>query len=115
MTDQNQADQNQAALNAYLYLTTVGRISGQPRQIEIWFVESYGNFYILAEHFHNAQWVKNIKQNPRVHVRIGDREFDATARALDEHRDRDAWLTAQKLAREKYGWGDGLPVEIKPA
>ena len=107
-------NENHSARDTYLYLTTTGRISGEPREIEIWFVESNGNFYILAEHFHNAQWVKNIKQNPCVHVRIGDREFDAKARALDEHRDRDAWLTAQKLASEKYGWGEGLPVEIKP-
>ena len=114
MTEQNQADQNQAALSTYLYFTTIGRISGERREIEIWFVESNGNFYILAEHFHNAQWVKNIKQNPRVHVRIGNLEFDATARALDEDRDRDAWKTAQKLSSEKYGWGEGLPVEIKP-
>jgi deazaflavin-dependent oxidoreductase (nitroreductase family) len=105
-------DQDQPA--AYLYLTTTGRISGAPREIEIWFVESNGNFYILAEHFHNAQWVKNIKQNPRVHVRVGNREFDATARALDENADRESWLMAQKLAREKYGWGEGLPVEISP-
>lgn len=96
----------------YLYLTTLGRITGEPREIEIWFVESKGNFYILAEHFHDAQWVKNIARNPRVRVRLGDQQFEATARVLDSERDRATWLTAQQLAREKYGWGDGLPVEI---
>ena len=83
-----------------------------PREIEIWFVESNGKFYILAEHFHRAQWVKNIERNPRVRVRIGDREFEATARILDETGDGETWRTAQDLARKKYGWGDGLPVEI---
>ena len=96
----------------YLYVTTVGRATGQPREIEIWFVESTGKLYILAEHFHDAQWVKNIEHNPRVHVRVGDREFEATARVLDEQGDGATWQTAQRLAREKYGWGDGLPVEI---
>jgi deazaflavin-dependent oxidoreductase (nitroreductase family) len=96
----------------YLYLTTIGRITGQPREIEIWFVESKGRFYILAEQFHDAQWVKNIERNPRVRVRLGARQFEATARVLDGERDRPTWLTAQRLAREKYGWGDGLPVEI---
>lgn len=96
----------------YLYLTTVGRVSGRPREIEIWFVESQGKLYLLAEHFHDANWVKNVEYNPRVHVRVGDSEFDATARALDEVRDRETWLVVQSLAREKYGWGDGLPVEI---
>jgi deazaflavin-dependent oxidoreductase (nitroreductase family) len=96
----------------YLYLTTIGRITGQPREIEIWFVESKGKLYILAEQFHDAQWVKNIERNPRVRVRLGDRRFEAIARVLDGERDRPTWLTAQRLAREKYGWGDGLPVEI---
>jgi deazaflavin-dependent oxidoreductase (nitroreductase family) len=96
----------------YVYLTTIGRITGLPREIEIWFVESNGKFYILAEHLHEAQWVKNIERNSRVRVRAGDREFDCTARVLDPERDREAWQTAQRLANEKYGWGEGLPVEI---
>jgi deazaflavin-dependent oxidoreductase (nitroreductase family) len=103
---------DESANNKYLYLTTVGRTTGKPRQIEIWFVQSQGKFYVLAEHFHGAQWVKNIARNPRVHVRVGDQEFEATARALDEQRDREIWQTAQRLSLEKYGWGEGLPVEI---
>jgi len=98
----------------FLYLTTTGRVSGLPREIEIWFVESDGKYYILAEHFHDAQWVKNIAKDPRVRVRIGARRFAATARALEKRRDRETWQTAQRLAREKYDWGDGLPVEIVP-
>ena len=96
----------------YLYLTTVGRNSGLPREIEIWFVESNDKLYVLAEHFHNAQWVKNIQHNQRVRVKLGDEIHEATARALDQDRDRAAWETAQRLAHEKYGWGEGLPVEI---
>ena len=97
-----------------LYLTTTGRKTGLPREIEIWFVESGGKLYILAEHFHKAHWVQNIERNGRVRVRIGGREMSATARALDEKRDAETWRAAQNLARKKYGWGDGLPVEITP-
>lgn len=97
-----------------LYLTTTGRVTGKPREIEIWFVESAGKLYILAEHFHKAQWVKNIERNARVRIRLGEREFDATGRVLDQHRDAEAWEAAQKLARAKYGWGEGLPVEFTP-
>jgi len=99
----------------YLYLTTTGRKSGKPREIEIWFVEFDGRYYILAEMFHRAQWVKNIMSNGRVRVRLGKRELEATARVLDEELDPANWKKAQELAREKYGWGDGLPVEITPA
>ncbi|HEV2177076.1 MAG TPA: nitroreductase family deazaflavin-dependent oxidoreductase [Terriglobia bacterium] len=99
----------------FLYLTTTGRKSGLPREIEIWFVEHEGQYYILAEHFHRAHWVRNIERNPRVRVRVDGRERGATARVLDPERDREAWQRVQELAREKYGWGEGLPVEITPA
>jgi deazaflavin-dependent oxidoreductase (nitroreductase family) len=98
----------------YLYLTTTGRKSGKARQIEIWFVASEGKLYILAEHFDRAQWVKNIERDPRVRVKIGELELNATARALDEKKDGQVYRLAQELARKKYGWGDGLPVEITP-
>jgi deazaflavin-dependent oxidoreductase (nitroreductase family) len=98
----------------FLYLTTIGRVSGLPREIEIWFVELDRKFYILAEKFHNAHWVRNIAENPRVSVRVGEHRFEATARALDPVHDADIWKLAQTLEQEKYGWGDGLPVEITP-
>jgi deazaflavin-dependent oxidoreductase (nitroreductase family) len=97
-----------------LYLTTVGRTSGLSRQIEIWFVASGGRLYLLAEHFRRAHWVRNIEADPRVRVRLGDQERSATARILDQAADAETWRVAQDLARQKYGWGDGLPVEIAP-
>lgn len=96
----------------YLYLTTTGRKTGQQREIEIWFIRRGGKFYIFAEHFHKAQWVKNVLQNPSVRVRTGDRESTARARVLDPEGDRALWEETQAAAREKYGWGDGLPVEL---
>lgn len=98
----------------FLYLTTTGRKTGQPREIEIWFVAAEGKYYVIAENRENAQWVKNILQNPRVHVRIGDRAFNATARVLNPERDRAAYELAQQLEEAKYDWSDGLPVEIAP-
>jgi deazaflavin-dependent oxidoreductase (nitroreductase family) len=98
--------------SSYLYLTTIGRVSGEPREIEIWFVERNDKFYVLAEHFRNAQWVRNIERNPRVTIRIGARIFEATARVLDQEADRETWTAVQKLSTDKYGWGDGLPVEL---
>jgi len=103
---------NQPAGLQFLYVTTTGRVTGQPREIEIWFVEWQGKLYILAEHFHAAQWVKNIERNPRVQVRLGDQRFEATARVLNIEQNEATWQTVQKLARDKYGWGEGLPVEI---
>lgn len=98
----------------YLYLTTTGRKTGLPREIEIWFVVHNGSFYVFAEGFHQAHWVRNIGQNPRVQVRVADRTLPATARPLDQTRDGAEWGAVQDLARAKYGWGDGLPVRITP-
>ena len=41
----------------YLYLTTTGRVTGQPREIEIWFTEHGGHFYLTAER-ESANWVR---------------------------------------------------------
>ena len=98
----------------FLYLTTTGRVSGLPRQIEIWFVQFDGKYYILAEHFHKTQWVKNILQNSGVRFRIDDRELEGTARILDETLDTAEWERARRLEQEKSGWCDGLPVELTP-
>ena len=97
-----------------LYLTTVGRRTGLPREIEIWFVVCSERFYLFAETGEAAAWVKNIRQNPEVVVRIGERQIPAMARVLDRETDRDLWDQVAAIADHKYGWGDGLPVEITP-
>ena len=33
----------------YLYLTTTGRVPGQPREIEIWLAQRDGRLYVVAE------------------------------------------------------------------
>jgi deazaflavin-dependent oxidoreductase (nitroreductase family) len=98
----------------FLYLTTTGRRTGQPREIEIWFTERGGRFYIIAEHRERANWVRNIEANPRVHVRVGDRRFDATARIVDDERESELAEAVKVLSDAKYGWSNGLIVEITP-
>ena len=97
-----------------LYLTTVGRWTGLPREIEIWFVVWRERLYLFAETREAAGWVKNIRRNPKVIVRIGEWHIDATARVLDRNADRKLWDQVAEIANRKYGWGDGLPVEITP-
>ena len=95
-----------------LYLTTTGRHSGLPRTIEIWFTYHAGKLYLNAERRLAAQWVQNIVQEPRVRVRLKERVFEGRARVLDCHHDRALWQTVAELSRQKYDWGEGLPVEI---
>ena len=97
-----------------LHLTTVGRMTGLPREIEIWFIVCREKFYLFSEHREAAGWVKNIRRNPDVSVRIGRRRIKALGRVLDYQSDRKLWDEVQAIADRKYGWGDGLPVEIAP-
>ena len=52
----------------YLYLTATGRVTGQAREIEIWFTERDGRFYLVAQR-QSANWVRNIQSQPQVKVR----------------------------------------------
>jgi deazaflavin-dependent oxidoreductase (nitroreductase family) len=98
----------------YLYLTTTGRVTGQPREIEIWFTEHGGHFYLVAER-ESANWVRNSQLQPQVRVRVGDAEFNAIARVMHSGREPQLAATVRSLFDAKYGWSDGLIVELTPA
>lgn len=95
-----------------MYLTTRGRRSGLPREIEIWFVSLGNHFYVVAE-YPTSNWVLNIRADPQVRIRIAEQEFSGKARIITGS---EAALRRQVQARshEKYGWGEGLVVEIVP-
>src|SRR3954468_8126839 len=98
----------------FLYLTTIGRRTGLPREIEIWFTERAGRYYVIAEHRDRAQWVQNIQANPQVSVRIEDRVFGSRARLVDSDREPELARDVSALSDAKYGWSDGLIVELAP-
>ena len=98
----------------FLYLTTTGRRSGLPREIEIWFTERDGRYYLIAEHRDSAHWVRNIQAQSGVRVRVGERRFEGTARLVDDEAEPELSRAVKALSDEKYGWSDGLIVEITP-
>jgi deazaflavin-dependent oxidoreductase (nitroreductase family) len=110
-----QAGLQSVADEQVLNLSTIGRKTGLQREIEIWFVVYRECFYLFAETGESAGWVKNIRSNPEVTVRVGTRQMNGTARVLDPGADRGLWDEVAAIADHKYGWGDGLPVEITPA
>jgi deazaflavin-dependent oxidoreductase (nitroreductase family) len=93
------------AAKKVLYLTTIGRRTGLPRQIEIWFVVYRGRFYLFAETGEAAAWVKNIRRNPEVGVRIGERQIGATARVLNHETDRALWEPGRCNRRSQIWMG----------
>jgi deazaflavin-dependent oxidoreductase (nitroreductase family) len=98
----------------YLYLTTTGRVTGHPREIEIWFTEHCGRFYLVAER-ESANWVRNIQSQPQVRVRVGDANFHGIARVVHNDREPQIVTIVRSLFDDKYGWSDGLIVELTPA
>ena len=71
-----------------LYLTTVGRKTALPREIEIWFVACRGRFYLFAETGDAANWVRNIRHDPKVAVRISECRIEGVTRARSSGRSR---------------------------
>jgi deazaflavin-dependent oxidoreductase (nitroreductase family) len=97
----------------FLYLTTTGRRSGTPREIEIWFTVHAGRRYVIAEHGERAHWVRNLQAEPSVSVRVGGERFTARARVVRAEREPDLVRIVRELSERKYGWGDGFVVELE--
>lgn len=102
----------------YCYLTTTGRVSGEPREIEIWFGLSDETLYMLSGGRDRSNWVRNLLADRKVTVRIGEATLPGRARVVDDP-DEDA--TARRLLLEKYSkssgdlsdWGrTALPVAV---
>jgi deazaflavin-dependent oxidoreductase (nitroreductase family) len=89
---------------SFCYLTTRGRVTGNPHEIEIWFAARGLSIYLLSGGSERSDWVKNLVMNPDVTVRIGKREFGGQARIVEDA-DEEAWARTALL--EKYGPGYG--------
>ena len=103
----------------YCYLTTTGRSSGRPREIEIWFQLEGSTLYMLAEGRGRADWVRNLRADPGVSVRIADRTFPGKARIVEDPEEE---MLARRVLPAKYRdsysddlteWGEtALPVAV---
>jgi deazaflavin-dependent oxidoreductase (nitroreductase family) len=87
------------AAESYCYLTTTGRVSGEQREIEIWFGLEGETLFMLAEGRERANWVRNLTEDPAVGVRIAEQRFEGRARKVSDP-DEDA--RARRLLFDKY-------------
>jgi deazaflavin-dependent oxidoreductase (nitroreductase family) len=109
------------ASESYCYLTTTGRVSGEPREIEIWFGLDGQTLYMLSGGVERSDWVKNLIREPEVRVRLGERSFRGRARIVSDG-DGEEDARARRLLLEKYSagysgdlsdWGrTALPVAV---
>ena len=95
---------SQLSAEDYCYLTTIGRVSGRPHEIEIWFGTQNGTIYLLSGS-QKSDWVKNLLRDPDVRVRIAKHNFQGSARIVT---DKEEELRARYLVAEKYQeWEEG--------
>ena len=89
----------------YCYLTTTGRVTGKPHEIEIWFGLKEATLYLLSGGMDKSDWVKNLMKQPAVTVRIAKHTFPGTARLVKDEKEE---TMARYLLAEKYQeWESG--------
>jgi deazaflavin-dependent oxidoreductase (nitroreductase family) len=89
----------------FCYLTTIGRKTGSERTVEIWFGLVDDSLYLLSGGGDSAHWVRNLRVDERVKVKLGRKTYPGTAR-LVEAPEEDA--VARRLLAAKYqGWEPG--------
>jgi deazaflavin-dependent oxidoreductase (nitroreductase family) len=103
-----------------MYLTTIGRQSGKPHRIEIWFAVHGSRVYLMSGGRDRADWVRNILSDGRVSVELGGETHHGVAQVLEPGTYEDR--LARELLVNKYepienddltSWGrNSLPVAI---
>jgi len=89
----------QLATENYCYLTTTGRVSGRPHEIEIWFGAHNNTLYLLSSGGDKSDWVKNLLKTPAVSVRVKGQRFMGTARIVKDEQEEGI---ARNLLADKY-------------
>ena len=86
----------------YALLETIGRKSGKARRTPVGDARVGKQFWIVAEHGMKAGYVRNIKENPRVRLKLREgfraRWHTGKAQVLpdDDARERQRWLAGRR-------------------
>ncbi|HWL36596.1 MAG TPA: nitroreductase family deazaflavin-dependent oxidoreductase [Frankiaceae bacterium] len=101
------------------YVTTTGRRTGNPHEVEIWCVAHGGALYLMAGSGERSDTIRNARANPSVTVRVGGDTRPATA-ALVTDPAEDAAVRAAMVAKyetkpgELASWGaTALPLRLE--
>ncbi len=71
-------------LPTHTLLETTGRKSGEPRRTPLGGSKVGNEFWFVSEFGENSQYVKNIKANPNVRVRLRGRWHNGTAHLVPD-------------------------------
>lgn len=90
----------------FCYLTTRGRVTGQPHEIEIWFVVREGIAYLMSGGGERSDWVRNLMADENVTFRVGSRSHAARAYIFEQ----EGGSIRRQMAAKYQGWEDGKPL-----
>lgn len=95
-------------------LETKGRKSGRPRQNPVGNGIEGDTFWIISEHGHEAGYVKNIKADPRVRIRVQRGWRTGTAHILedDDARERQRSMRSGNAALVRIMGTELLTVRV---
>jgi deazaflavin-dependent oxidoreductase (nitroreductase family) len=82
-------------------VTTIGRQSGKPHEIEIWFGVIDDTMYLISGNGPTADWYRNALADSQVSVRLGGMTHEGVARAVT---DPDERRRVGDLMGLKYPW-----------
>lgn len=77
-----------------LLLTTTGRKSGEPRTVQLAYVEIEGKIHLIASNFggkNHPGWSYNLGANPSAQIQLGPRTFSVTATQLSDEGKEQVW------------------------
>ncbi|MGH3564125.1 MAG: nitroreductase/quinone reductase family protein [Mycobacterium sp.] len=101
-------------LPTQVLLETTGRVSGQPRRTPVGGRRDGNRFWLVSNHGEVSDYVRNIKADNRVRIRLGGRWHTGTAHLLpdDDARSRLAALPRFNSAMVRALGTDLLTVRI---
>lgn len=83
------------------HLTTTGRVSGRPHEIEIWFTALGDSLYLISGEGADPDWVQNLRADPAATVTVGEATIPVMGR-VPVHPGEERTVAVDRL-HDKYG------------
>ena len=111
------------APRGFIVLTTTGRRSGRLRRRPMRAVRRRDTLYAVAMLGERSDWLRNVRKEPRVQVKVGGKRHDGVAREITDPGARDEALAlyqrevfpADYVDYASYHWGFPTRRKIKEA
>ncbi len=90
-------------------MTTIGRRTGKPHEIEIWFGVIDDTMYLISGNGPTADWYRNALADSQVSVRLAGETHEGVARDVT---DADERRRVGDLMKAKYPWDGDASIGL---